>query len=220
MHPRPRAIAATDPRTTMSTTAIYLASQSPRRQELLRQLGVEFERLLLREAAGRQRDVVEETLNEEPALHYVERIARTKAAVGRQRMQRRGLLPRPVLGADTEVVLDGSIFGKPRDVADATRMLKLLSGRTHQVLTAVAICWEQEIVAEVSTSAVTFRDLGSDEIARYVATTEPYDKAGAYAIQGRAAAFVSRLDGSYSGVMGLPLFETAEILARIGFPVL
>jgi nucleoside triphosphate pyrophosphatase len=204
----------------MSTPAIYLASHSPRRQELLRQLGVEFERLMLREAAGRHRDVVEEARDEEPALHYVERIARTKAAVGGQRMQRRGLAPRPVLGADTEVVLDGTIFGKPRDAADAARMLALLSGRTHHVLTAVALCWEREIVAEVSTSAVTFRDLDSDEIARYVATTEPFDKAGGYAIQGRAAAFIGRLDGSYSGVMGLPLYETAGVLARIGFPVL
>ncbi len=204
----------------MSAIAIYLASLSPRRQELLRQLGVEFERLMLREATGRQRDVVEEALDAEPALHYVERIARTKAAVGGQRMQRRGLTPRPVLGADTEVVLDGVIFGKPRDAADAARMLALLSGRTHHVLTAVALCWEQEIVAEVSASAVTFRDLGSDEVARYVATTEPFDKSGGYAIQGRAAAFISRLDGSYSGVMGLPLYETAGILARIGFPVL
>ncbi len=204
----------------MSATAIYLASKSPRRQELLRQLGVEFERLRLREAAGRRRDVVEKALNEEPALHYVKRIARTKASVGWQRMQHRGLPPRPVLGADTEVVLDGSIFGKPRDAADATRMLTLLSGRTHEVLTAVALRWEQQIVAEVSTSTVTFRELGSDEIARYVATGEPFDKAGGYAVQGRAAAFISRIDGSYSGVMGLPLFETAEALARIGFPVL
>ena len=125
-----------------------------------------------------------------------------------------------MLGADTEVVLDGTIFGKPKDAADAIRMLTLLSARTHQVLTAVAIGWEERIVAEISTSAVTMRRLGQDEIERYVATGEPFDKAGAYAVQGRAASFVSRIDGSYSGVMGLPLYETAQALAAIGFPVL
>jgi septum formation protein len=204
----------------MNPIVIYLASRSPRREDLLRQLGVEFERLLLREAPGRQCDVEEETRDGEPVLHYVERIARTKATVGWQRMLRRALPPRPVLGADTEVELDGTIFGKPATAADATRMLRRLSGRTHQVVTAVAFCWEQHVVAEVSTSAVSMRDLTSDEIEHYVATGEPFDKAGAYAVQGRAAAFVRRLEGSYSGVMGLPLFETAEVLARIGFPVL
>lgn len=204
----------------MSPIVIYLASRSPRREELLRQLGVEFEPLRLREAPGRASDVAEETRDGEPALHYVERIARTKAAVGWQRMLRRGLPPRPVLGADTEVELDGTIFGKPGNAADAARMLRLLSGRTHQVLTAVAFCREEQVVAEVSTSAVTMRNLTDDEIERYVATGEPFDKAGAYAIQGRAAAFVSRLEGSYSGVMGLPLYETAGLLARIGLAVL
>ena len=204
----------------MNPIVIYLASRSPRREELLRQLGVQFERLLLREASGRPCDVEEETRDGEPVLHYVERIARTKATVGWQRMLRRGLPRRPVLGADTEVELDGTIFGKPATAADATRMLQRLSGRTHQVVTAVALCWEQHVVAEISTSAVTLRDLTHDEIERYVATGEPFDKAGGYAVQGHAAAFVRRLEGSHSGVMGLPLFETAEVLARIGFPVL
>jgi septum formation protein len=204
----------------MSAPVVYLASKSPRREELLRQLGIDFATLRVREAAGRDRDVEEGARDAEPALHYVERIARTKAAIGWQRMLQRQLAPRPVLGADTEVVLDGTIFGKPKDAADAVRMLTLLSSRTHQVLTAVALCWDQEIVAEISTSAVTFRDLAPDEIERYVATGEPFDKAGAYAVQGRAASFVSRIDGSYTGVMGLPLYETAQALAGIGFPVL
>ncbi len=204
----------------MDTPVVYLASKSPRREELLRQLGIDFASLRLREASARERDIMEGARDAEPALHYVERIARTKAAVGWQRMLQRGLPHRPVLGADTEVALDGRIFGKPKDAADAIRMLTLLSARTHQVLTAVAIGWEERIVAEISTSAVTMRRLGQDEIERYVATGEPFDKAGAYAVQGRAASFVSRIDGSYSGVMGLPLYETAQALAAIGFPVL
>ena len=145
----------------------------------------------MREAPGRDRDVDEGARDAEPPLHYVERIARTKAA-GRLAADccSAGWRPRPVLGADTEVVLDGVIFGKPKDAADATRMLAQLSNRTHQVLTAVALCWDQQMVAEISTSTVTFRELKPDEIERYVATGEPFDKAGAYAVQGRAASFV------------------------------
>jgi len=204
----------------MSAPSIYLASKSSRREALLGQLGIDFVPLLLREAAGRERDVVEEVQDGEPPLHYVERIARTKTLVGAQQMHRRKLGPRPVLGADTEVVLDGIVFGKPRDAADALRMLLALSGRTHEVLTAVAVCWNEEISAEISTSSVTFGEIPRADIDRYVATGEPFDKAGAYAVQGLAAAFVRRIDGSYSGVMGLPLYETAALLARIGFPVL
>jgi len=204
----------------MPATPIYLASKSPRRQELLRQLGVDFTDLQLREAPGRRRDLVEKPRADEPAVDYVKRIARTKASIGWHRMQQRGLPPRPVLGADTEVVLGGAIFGKPADAADAARMLALLSGRRHDVLTAVAIRWERQVVLAVCASTVTLRELAADEIERYVATGEPFDKAGAYAVQGRAAAFIRRIEGSYSGVMGLPLFETAEALARIGFPVL
>jgi septum formation protein len=125
-----------------------------------------------------------------------------------------------VLGADTEVVLDGVALGKPEDAAGAVAMLAALSGRTHDVLTAVAVRWQTQLASAVSTSRVTFRAIAHDEIERYVATGEPFDKAGAYAIQGKAAAFVQHLEGSYSGVMGLPLFETAGILVRIGFPVL
>ena len=199
---------------------LYLASRSPRRTELLRQLGIPFETLLLREASGRDRDVREGALDGEPPAHYVERMARTKAGVGWQRMFNRLLPAHPVLGADTEVVLGNSVFGKPRDAADAADMLKRLAGRTHEVLTAVALRWQDQTEVEISVSKVTMRKLGDDEIARYVATGEPVDKAGGYAIQGRAAAFITRLDGSYSGVMGLPLAETAALLAGAGAAVL
>ena len=204
----------------MSTPLVYLASKSPRREELLRQLGIEFTAIRVREAPGRDRDVEEGALDAEPPRHYVERIARTKAAVGWRRMERRSLTPRPVLAADTEVVIADRPLGKPDDAADAAAMLMRLSATTHQVITAVALHWRLQVVAAVSISQVTFRAITEDEIQRYVATGEPFDKAGAYAIQGRAAAFVSRIEGSYSGVMGLPLFETGEILAKIGLHVL
>lgn len=200
--------------------SVYLASRSPRRQELLRQIGVEFEELMLREAPGRRRDIVEVPRKGEAPFDYVKRVARTKAAVGWHRMGRRELPSKPVLAADTEVVVDGVVLGKPNDAADAGTMLTQLSGRTHDVLTAVAIRWNAQIVLGLSVSRVSFRTIAHDEIERYIATGEPFDKAGAYAIQGRAATFVSRLEGSYSGVMGLPLFETAEVLAKIGFHVI
>ena len=204
----------------MTDGRLYLASRSPRRQELLRQIGVDFDELRLREAPGRDPDIVEGPREAESAPDYVKRIARTKANVGWERMTERGLPARPVLGADTEVVLDGHIFGKPADAPHALEMLERLRGRAHLVLTAVALRWEREFVIMVSTSHVTMRDLTADEMARYVATGEPVGKAGAYAIQGRAAAFITRIDGSYSGVMGLPLAETAAALARIGRSVL
>ncbi len=200
--------------------SVYLASKSPRRQELLRQIGVDFTPLLMREAAGRPRDIVEIPRADELPLEYVKRLARAKASVGWQVMGKRGLAPKPMLGADTEVVQDGAVLGKPSDAAGAVEMLRRLSGQTHPVSTAVAVRWDKEINMVVSSSRVSFRALTDDEIERYVATGEPFDKAGAYAIQGRGAAFVSHLEGSYSGVMGLPLFETAELLAKIGFPVL
>src|SRR4051794_19271724 len=157
---------------------VFLASRSPRRHELLRQIGVRFDELRFREAAGRPADVVEDALDAEPPHHYVERIARTKAAVGWQQVLRRVLPQHPVIAADTEVALDGTIFGKPRDATDASRMLSRLSGGTHQVLTAVALRWQDELLVEVSRSDVTFRALTTDEIDRYVATGEPFDKAG------------------------------------------
>jgi septum formation protein len=199
---------------------IYLASRSPRRQELLRQIGVGFDELRLREAPGRDPDIVEGPRDGESAPDYVRRIARTKANLGWERMTERGLPPRPVLGADTEVVLDGHIFGKPADAPHALEMLARLAGRTHAVMTAVALRWEREFVILVSTSQVTMRELSADEMARYVATGEPVGKAGAYAVQGLAAAFITRIDGSYSGVMGLPLAETAAALGKIGRAVL
>jgi septum formation protein len=204
----------------MSGPAIYLASRSPRRQELLRQIGVDFEVLRLREGGGRDPDVVEIALDGEPAGHYVERVTRTKASVGWNRMHARRLSERPVLSADTEVALDGAIFGKPADDESAREMLGRLSGRTHDVLTAVAIRWRDEVAFAISDSRVAFRRLAQAEIDAYVATGEPFDKAGGYAIQGRAATFIERIEGSYSGVMGLPLFETGALLARFGFPVL
>jgi septum formation protein len=204
----------------VTSQRIYLASRSLRRQELLRQLGVDFDELRMREAPGRDPDIVEGPRDGESAPDYVKRIARTKANVGWERMTERGLPAQPVLGADTEVVLEGHIFGKPADSPHALEMLDRLSGRTHLVMTAVALRWEREFVILVSTSHVTMRDLTADEMARYVATGEPVGKAGAYAIQGRAAAFITRIDGSYSGVMGLPLAETAAALARIGRTVL
>jgi septum formation protein len=200
--------------------SVYLASKSSRRQELLRQVGVDFTPLLIREALGRPRDIVETPRKDEPPLEYIKRVARTKASVGWHVMGRRGLTPKPMLAADTEVVQDGAVLGKPSDAAGAVEMLRRLSGQTHQVSTVVAVRWDKEIDMVVSSSRVSFRTLTDDEIGRYVGTGEPFDKAGAYAIQGRGAAFVSHLEGSYSGVMGLPLFETAELLAKIGFPVL
>ncbi|TMH03154.1 MAG: septum formation inhibitor Maf [Betaproteobacteria bacterium] len=200
--------------------SVYLASKSPRRQDLLRQIGVEFEELLLREAAGRRRDMVESPRKEEAPLYYVKRIARTKASVAWHQMIHRGLPPRPILAADTEVILDKQVLGKPKDAAHAAVMLEQLSDRTHEVHTAVAVRWNAQIMLAVSSSRVTFRALTREEIQRYIATGEPFDKAGAYAVQGRAAVFISRLEGSYSGVMGLPLHETAEILGKVGFYVL
>ncbi len=204
----------------MTEPVIYLASKSPRRQELLRQIGVAFSEIRLREASGRHRDVVEEALEGEPAQHYVERIARSKATVGWRRMEERRLPPLPVLAADTEVVLDDTIFGKPADADAARAMLARLSGRTHEVITAVALRFEDEVEVALSVSQVTMRKLTAREISRYIDTGEPFDKAGGYAVQGLAAAFVTRLEGSYSGVMGLPLAETAALLAGIGRAVL
>jgi septum formation protein len=200
--------------------SVYLASKSPRRQDLLRQIGVEFEELLLREAAGRRRDMVESPRKEEAPLDYVKRVARTKASVAWHQMIHRGLPPKPILAADTEVILDKQVLGKPKDAAHAALMLEQLSDRTHEVHTAVAVRWNAQIMLAVSSSRVTFRALTREEIQRYIATGEPFDKAGAYAVQGRAAVFISRLEGSYSGVMGLPLHETAEILGKVGFYVL
>ncbi len=203
---------------------VYLASRSPRRRELLKQIGIEFELLMLREGADRGRDVDESPLPDEAPDAYAVRIAEAKAAVGmRYLMQRR--LPRmypvfPLVAADTAVTLGDEILGKPESAHHAADMLRRLSGRTHQVFTAVSVAFEDRVETALSASAVTFRDLDEAEIAAYVASTEPMDKAGAYAIQGLAAVFIESLHGSYSGVMGLPLFETSRLLKHFGCGIL
>lgn len=196
-------------------TRIYLASRSPRRRELLKQIGIGFEMLLLRERAERQPDVDETPLQGESPDDYVRRVCRDKAATGWRRLVARGLPRLPVLAADTTVCLEQRILGKPADNAEAAAMLAALSGREHRVLTAVAIQFDAELEMAVSESIVRFDVLDGATIAAYVATGEPLDKAGAYGIQGRAAAFIAELRGSYTGVMGLPLYETATMLRRL-----
>ena len=191
---------------------IYLASRSPRRRELLKQLGVTFEVLLFREAERRGADIDESPQSGERPEDYVQRLAQTKANAGALYMAQRKLPIYPVLGADTTVALDGHILGKPSGEEEAVEMLRALSGRTHEVMTAVAICRQDTVHTRLSLSEVAFAALSEQQIRAYVATGEPLDKAGAYAIQGRAAAFVRRLSGSYTGIMGLPLYETAELL--------
>jgi septum formation protein len=203
-----------------NAAGIYLASRSPRRQELLRQIGVHFHELRFREAPARSSDVVERPKARERALEYVQRISRTKATVGWDCMLMRRLPEKPVLAADTEVVLDGKVLGKPTDGSHAVAMLEALSGRTHEVATAVAVRGADDTLTALNVSQVSFRELARHEIERYVASGESFDKAGAYAIQGRAAMFITRIEGSYSAVMGLPLYETARILGEIGYPVL
>jgi septum formation protein len=187
---------------------IYLASRSPRRRALLEQIGVRFAALV--DGDG---DAVDESVHpEETPEAYVERVTRAKADAGWARMRNAGLAAAPVLAADTAVVADRRILGKPADRAEAARMLALLSARTHEVLTGVALRDAAGCGYALSRSRVTFRRLDDDEIRAYLATGEADDKAGAYAIQGHAAQFVADLAGSYSGVMGLPLFETAQLI--------
>jgi septum formation protein len=198
---------------------IYLASKSPRRRELLRQIGVEFELLLLRDQSPRGPEVSEEVLPGEKAEDYVARVTREKAEYASSTMTWRRLPLRPVLAADTTVVVDGRILGKPADAAEASEMLKALSGRTHRVLTSVAVHYGDETRQTTQVSEVTFGELSDEMIRAYCATPEPYDKAGGYAIQGLAAVFIKNISGSYSGIMGLPLYETAELLRQAGIPI-
>ncbi len=195
---------------------IYLASRSPRRLELLQQMGIACKTVLLREETNRLRDVDERPLAGENPYIYVERMAKMKAEIGVLRARQRALPVMPMLGADTIVVFNGTIFGKPADPADARRMLKLLSGTQHEVLTGVAVTDGTRLLHDTSISRVRFRDLTESEITNYIASGEPMGKAGAYAIQGMAAVFVERLEGSYSGVMGLPIFETSMLLSQFG----
>jgi septum formation protein len=187
---------------------IYLASASPRRRELLRQLGVAFEAM--------PSNILEVRHAGESPTDYVLRVARDKAQFVVKLVIERSLPVFPVLGADTEVVLDGEILGKPQDLAHGMALLRRLAGRTHEVLSAVCVVDSGSEHTALSTSRVTFSALTEAEIAQYWETGEPADKAGAYAIQGKAAAFIERLEGSYSGVMGLPLHELAGILKKIG----
>lgn len=199
---------------------IYLASKSPRRRELLRQAGIHFELLPLRGYPLERRDVDETPLPHETAADYVKRMARLKGEAAIRIMLTRHLTLRLVLAADTVVVLDGEIFGKPADAAEAASMLKRLSGRTHEVLTAIAAMNTREVREALSRSEVTFRKLDESEIRQYVDSGEPLDKAGAYAIQGRAAMFISHLSGSYTGIMGLPLLETVQLIRDFETPTL
>jgi len=203
----------------VSDKRIYLASRSPRRRDLLKQIGVPFELLLLREDLRRGADVDETPLPEESPGVYVLRVAGAKANMAVRQIALRGLPQKPALAADTTVVFDGVVLGKPEDAEHAGRMLRALSGREHQVLTAVAIALRDRVETQISVSSVWFRELSDADIRRYCATGEPLDKAGAYGIQGRAGAFVTRIAGSYSGIMGLPLVETAELLERFEIPL-
>lgn len=197
--------------------SIYLASRSPRRRELLAQIGVKFEPLLFRDGGRHDQDTVEDPLPGELPDAYVRRVTRMKAHAGWERItRRRGLARMPVLAADTTVALANEILGKPADRDDAIRMLTMLAGTRHAVLTAVGIAFEGRFEMALSESFVTFAPLDDARIGAYVDSGEPFDKAGAYAIQGRAGAFVQRLEGSYTGVMGLPLFETCELLRSFG----
>ena len=196
---------------------IYLASRSPRRRELLSQIGVRYHLLLFRERVGEKPDVDESVLEGEAPAAYVERMARAKADTGWRRMLQRNLPPAPVLAADTTVALDGRIYGKPENRTEAEEILAALAGKRHEVLTAVALKNQDWIEVALSTSEVQLKALSRDDIAQYVASGEGDDKAGAYGIQGRAARFVVEIRGSYSGIMGLPLYETGQLIDRLPY---
>jgi septum formation protein len=198
---------------------IYLASRSPRRRELLAQVGVRFDLLLFRVPPREDAEVNEDWQPGEIPEAYVQRVARAKAEFGADLITRRAIVARPVLAADTTLDLDGEIIGKPRDEADAIAILTRLSGRSHRVLTAIAMAQGERIEHRLSVSTVRFRPVGADEIKRYVQSGEPMDKAGAYGIQGRAALFIEEIHGSHSGIVGLPLCETALLLRDFGYPL-
>ena len=199
-----------------SDNQIYLASRSPRRRELLKQIGVKFNLLLMRETLGRPIDIDEQQLIDETPTDYIYRIVQFKANEGWKRIVQRKFPSLPVLVADTIVTLDGCILGKPKDIAQAEEMLTTLSGRSHQVLTAIGIGIKDKVQVRLSTSTVRFRDINEREIRKYLTQNNSLDKAGAYAIQGMAAAFIVEISGSYSGIMGLPLYETAQLLEESG----
>jgi septum formation protein len=194
---------------------IYLASQSPRRRQLLEQLGIRHE-LLLPEA-HEDAEGIEAVLPGESPTRYVQRVTQLKLDAALARMKRRGRPAAPVLCSDTTVALGRRIYGKPQDAKDAARMLGELAGHTHRVLTAVAVGTSAKRAQVLSVSRVSFAPMTRAQIAAYVATGEPLGKAGAYAVQGRAAAYISHISGSYSGIMGLPVFETAQLLESFNF---
>jgi len=193
---------------------VYLASQSPRRKQLLEQWGVRCELLLPDD--DEDSEALEAVNPNEAPSRYVQRVTRLKLDAAVERFRRRGLPPAPVLCADTTVVLGKAILGKPESAAHARRMLGQLSGHKHQVLTAVAVAHKGQVFAALSRSSVEFAELKPAEIVRYVASGEPMGKAGAYAIQGKAALWARQISGSYSGIMGLPAFETAQVLRAAG----
>ena len=194
---------------------VYLASQSPRRRQLLEQIGVRHELLL--PDADEDAEALEAVRPGEAPLVYVRRVTALKLDAALARLKRRGLPSAPVLCSDTTVALGRTILGKPADAAEARRMLQALSGTTHRVLTAVAVQGARRRLQAVSDSRVRFSPLTPARIRDYVATGEPLGKAGAYAVQGHAATFIEHLSGSYSGIMGLPVFETAALLRQVGF---
>ncbi len=193
---------------------IYLASQSPRRAQLLEQIGVQFKLLLPDD--GEDAESLEDMLPNEAPAKYVARVTGLKLDAALARMQRRRLPNAPVLCSDTTVALGRTVYGKPVDARDARRMLGELSGHTHRVLTAVALQKGTSRVQGLCTSKVSFAAMSSAQIRAYVATGEPMGKAGAYAVQGRAAVYIEHISGSYSGIMGLPMFETAQLLRTLG----
>ena len=196
---------------------VYLASQSPRRRQLLEQIGVRHE--LLVADGGEDVEALEATRAGELPAHYVERVTRAKLRAAIARHTKRKLAPAPIVCADTAVAVGTTILGKPADADDAARMLALLAGRTHRVLTAVAVAANGRSRLAVNVSRVRFAAIAPERIARYVASGEPFGKAGAYAIQSAAAAWIERIDGSYTGIMGLPLHETAVLLEWAGVAV-
>jgi septum formation protein len=199
---------------------IYLASRSPRRRELLKQIGITFEMLIMRTYPIVRADVDETPHPGEMPADYVTRMAMNKAKTGWVRAMERRLPRLPVLGADTAVAIDGEIVGKPSNAEDAANMLRKLSGREHEVFSAVAVALNEHVETKLSRSRVRFSELNDSLIQDYVDSGEPMDKAGAYGVQGKAAAFIAEINGSYSGIMGLPLYETAQLLKQAGLPVL
>lgn len=204
----------------LADQTIYLASKSPRRRQLLQQIGIAFEVLELKDEPGSHGVVSEIPQEAEAAPLYVVRVACEKADSGWSAVLWRQLPKRLILAADTTVTIDGKILGKPANRAEAMDMLRMLSGRTHEVLTAVAVRFEDRVNEVLHRSEVRFAELSEATMQAYCATPEPYDKAGGYGIQGHAAQFIEHISGSHSGIMGLPLFETTRLLQQAGIKIL